>query len=197
MKLNNTPEEKVPNGPRCFWTHANMCTCSRIPLLAVLMVTFARDQFVLSVILIALIGASDLFDGWIARRTGTASELGARLDVFADAVVVFSFQAFLVLRGEWPGYLLVLYVISICTFVLGARIRGRVLKNAFGQYMGAVAIGLFFLAAVLNAIDPGLWARAISVLAFPVAGYVMLATGESLVGIRRPRLRGEHEQSHR
>ena len=33
-------------------------------------------------------GLSDMVDGWIARRTHTASELGAKLDTIADIVFV-------------------------------------------------------------------------------------------------------------
>ena len=33
-------------------------------------------------------GVSDMLDGWIARRTHTASELGAKLDTIADIVFV-------------------------------------------------------------------------------------------------------------
>ena len=31
-------------------------------------------------------GLSDIFDGWIARKTNTATEFGAKLDTFADIV---------------------------------------------------------------------------------------------------------------
>ena len=33
-------------------------------------------------------GVSDMMDGWVARRTHTASELGAKLDTIADIVFV-------------------------------------------------------------------------------------------------------------
>ena len=33
-------------------------------------------------------GFSDMVDGWVARRTHTASELGAKLDTIADVVFV-------------------------------------------------------------------------------------------------------------
>ena len=33
-------------------------------------------------------GVSDMLDGWVARRTHTVSELGAKLDTIADIVFV-------------------------------------------------------------------------------------------------------------
>jgi len=35
-------------------------------------------------------GVSDMVDGWVARRTHTASELGAKLDTIADIVFVIA-----------------------------------------------------------------------------------------------------------
>ena len=35
-------------------------------------------------------GLSDMVDGWVARRTQTASELGAKLDTIADIVIVIA-----------------------------------------------------------------------------------------------------------
>ena len=37
-------------------------------------------------VLYAAAGFSDIFDGWIARKTNTASKFGAKLDTFADIV---------------------------------------------------------------------------------------------------------------
>ena len=38
--------------------------------------------------LYALAGVTDMFDGYVARRTGTESELGSKLDSIADLVLV-------------------------------------------------------------------------------------------------------------
>ena len=39
-------------------------------------------------VLYSTAGVSDILDGWVARRTHTASELGAKLDTIADIVFV-------------------------------------------------------------------------------------------------------------
>ena len=65
---------------------ANVLTICRILFsIALLMpATFSPAFFVLYV----PAGVTDMFDGYVARRTGTESELGARLDSIADLVLV-------------------------------------------------------------------------------------------------------------
>ena len=65
---------------------ANALTICRIMLSITLLVP---DAFSLPFFAVyALAGLTDMLDGFIARRTGTESELGARLDSIADLVLV-------------------------------------------------------------------------------------------------------------
>ena len=65
---------------------ANALTICRIALSVSLLIpaTFSPTFFALYV----LAGITDMLDGYVARRTGTESELGARLDSIADVVLV-------------------------------------------------------------------------------------------------------------
>ena len=65
---------------------ANVLTIGRIALSIALLIpaTFSPAFFALYV----LAGATDMLDGYIARRTGTESELGAKLDSIADLILV-------------------------------------------------------------------------------------------------------------
>ena len=65
---------------------ANALTICRIALsIAVLIPAVFSPVFFA---LYALAGVTDMLDGYVARRTGTESELGARLDSIADLVLV-------------------------------------------------------------------------------------------------------------
>jgi len=95
-----TPEAMVREGERQgragrVWTVANVLSASRIPL-AVAFATLADARIRLAVL--AAAAATDLLDGWTARRFG-ASSLGAKVDPVADKI--FSLTAFgvLVLSG--------------------------------------------------------------------------------------------------
>ena len=65
---------------------ANSLTICRIVLCVVLLVTDAfSPAFFLAY---ALAGLTDMLDGYVARKTNSASELGTRLDSIADLVLV-------------------------------------------------------------------------------------------------------------
>lgn len=65
---------------------ANIITGSRIMLSVALLFCPALSPAFLALYLTA--GISDMIDGAVARRTGTVSEFGARLDTVADIVLV-------------------------------------------------------------------------------------------------------------
>ncbi|WP_410514951.1 CDP-alcohol phosphatidyltransferase family protein [Paenibacillus sp. BR2-3] len=64
---------------------ANIISISRIILLFSLFFSFSNALLFSALYLIC--GLSDVLDGFIARKTGTESELGARLDSIADLIL--------------------------------------------------------------------------------------------------------------
>ncbi len=74
--------EKVKNKTAKLKFSANYITAARIVgTAALLFLPVLKFPFY---VLYALIGITDVLDGWYARRTGTASEFGARLDSVSD-----------------------------------------------------------------------------------------------------------------
>lgn len=67
---------------------ANIISGARIPLSLSLLLLPPEGSAFCTVY--ALCGLSDIADGYIARKTGTESELGSKLDSIADAVFVLS-----------------------------------------------------------------------------------------------------------
>lgn len=63
-------------------TAANACTALRIPASVALI--FLRPMSAAFYVLYTLCGVTDVLDGWLARRTGTACAFGAKLDTAAD-----------------------------------------------------------------------------------------------------------------
>jgi len=69
---------------------ANLITAGRIFLLFVAVALLYSDVYgllVFSGVLIALVILADGLDGWVARRRGSTSELGAVLDIAGDRIV--------------------------------------------------------------------------------------------------------------
>lgn len=94
---------------------ANIISLSRIILLLALFFTFHHP--LLFLVLYFICGLSDVLDGYIARKTNTQSELGARLDSVAD---LFLFVVITVFIIQWMGNDILLYLPWI---VLTALIR--------------------------------------------------------------------------
>jgi len=73
------------NGAALLKYIANIISISRVVLLLALF--FAFHNALLFLVLYIICGLSDVLDGYIARKTNTQSELGARLDSFADLIL--------------------------------------------------------------------------------------------------------------
>jgi cardiolipin synthase len=64
-------------------------------------------------------GVSDAVDGYLAKRFGMTSELGAFLDPLADKVLIVSIYVSLGITGAIPGWLVIL-VVSRDLMIVGA-----------------------------------------------------------------------------
>ena len=73
-----------------------------------------------ALILFLIAGASDGLDGWLAKRYGWTSRLGAILDPLADKFMLVCSFAVLTLNGLVPVWLLALVVGRDLVIILGA-----------------------------------------------------------------------------
>ena len=64
------------------WNAADTITAVRMAASLILLIFPLRSAWFLAVYTLA--GLTDALDGWLARKTGTVSEFGARLDSVAD-----------------------------------------------------------------------------------------------------------------
>lgn len=76
---NALAKNTIPKNHR--WTTADSITSVRIAASSLLLLPLGKAWFLG---LYTLTGLTDILDGWLARKTGTASEFGARLDSGAD-----------------------------------------------------------------------------------------------------------------
>lgn len=108
----------------------NFISLSRIPMPAALL--FVQSSPVVFWTLYLLCGLSDVLDGAIARRTGTVSRLGERLDTFADIVFVAIWMAIFIPAinvGDW----LWIWVGLIALIKFVNVISGFVMKKGFAS----------------------------------------------------------------
>lgn len=117
---------------------ANAITILRVALLFVFAVLVQAPPGPAAALLALLIFALDGLDGWIARRTGTTSELGARLDMESDALLVLAATLALFVHGRLgafilvPGLLRYGYVLALAMF---AALRREAPRSKLGRYI--------------------------------------------------------------
>src|SRR5688500_18068565 len=72
--------------PHPLWNLPNLISSTRFVFAAAFII---YDHPYVRALLIVLAGASDMLDGWLARRSGQASKIGALIDPLSDRLFVF------------------------------------------------------------------------------------------------------------
>ena len=110
------------------WTVPNLISLVRLacaPLF--LWLLFGADSFGAATILLAVLGASDWVDGWIARRYDQGSELGKILDPTADRVLLLTAAIALIVDDRiprWYGILMLAREVVVAVFTLALAAAG-------------------------------------------------------------------------
>lgn len=126
-----------------IWTVPNMLTSARLlaaPGLAVPFLLLPRpeaDLWALGLFLAAAV--TDFFDGWLARRLGQESRLGAVLDPIADKVTVAVGLAVVLAHAPDPGAPLLLLPAALILFREG-------LVSGLREAVGGTALKVTVLA---------------------------------------------------
>ena len=134
-------------------TIPNVITMVRLSLLPVFVwLLFGKDDRATAAYLLAFIGTTDFFDGYIARHFHQVSELGKVLDPVADRLLFFVGGGCILIDGSIPTWFAVAVLgrealIAVATLVLAAMGARRIDVTWFGK-AGAFALMMsipFFL----------------------------------------------------
>jgi cardiolipin synthase len=97
----------------------NVITLFRILLVPVVVWAITSGQMTAAFLLFLVAGVSDAVDGFIAKRFGMTSELGAYLDPLADKALIVSIYVSLGIIEAIPTWLVIL-VVSRDIMIVGA-----------------------------------------------------------------------------
>jgi cardiolipin synthase len=88
----------------------NLITLARILMVPVLVWAITAGQMRIAFTLFLVAGLSDLIDGFLAKRFGMATALGAYLDPLADKAMIVSIYVALGIANDIPRWLVILVV---------------------------------------------------------------------------------------
>jgi len=183
-------------------TLPNVISLARLACAPIFVWLLADDELVAAAALLAVLGASDWVDGWIARRFDQGSDLGKVLDPVADRILLLVGAIALLVQGSVPivvGVLVLVReaVISVAVLALAAAGARRIDVQWVGK-AGTLALmfafPLFLWAdtmqgAVHDLVLAAAWFMAVSGLAFSYYAaltYVPLAREALRAGDRAP-----------
>ncbi len=111
----------------------NTLTLARIVLVPFVVWLIISHEMAAAFVLFMLAGFSDAADGYLAKRFGWHTELGAYLDPIADKALLVSIYVTLGFAGQLPAWL-VIAVVSRDILIIGAFILSWMLSRPVTVY---------------------------------------------------------------
>ena len=127
----------------------NLITLGRILLVPVVVWAISSGAMWIAFVLFLAAGVSDAVDGFLAKRFGMTTELGAYLDPLADKALIVSIYVALGISKVLPGWLVIL-VVSRDIMIVGAVVLTGLpeLLRGFQEYRMVVQGALLLLTIV-------------------------------------------------
>jgi len=114
----------------------------RIAALPLFVIFYSNGNTAACLGLLVFCAATDYLDGYLARRLGVASKLGAYYDATTDFTFTFGLYTFFVFLGVYPVWLAVLIAASFAQFI-ATSLFAKKLYDPVGKYIGsALYIGV-------------------------------------------------------
>ena len=133
----------------------NLITLARILLVPVMVWAIASDAMQIAFLLFLAAGLSDAIDGFLAKRFGMATELGAYLDPLADKAMIVSIYVALGIAEALPRWLVILVVSRdimivsaiILSWLIDKRVKLKPLTVSKLNTVAQIVLALLVLAS--------------------------------------------------
>ena len=160
----------------------NILSIIRIFLVFVFVfVFFALNSPIWALVVFLTAGATDIVDGYLARKYNWISNLGKILDPFADKFMQCTALVCLCIKAYVPlWFVLVFFAKEMATLIIGLLVIKRRSVVVVSKWYGKSAVCLFYLAIFLSVVCRSFLEQnpLISILMFAaVAIFAMLAFG--------------------
>jgi len=152
---------------RDFLTPPNLISVGRIAGMSLALALYALG-YPVAFLLVGLVAClSDHLDGYLARRLGMATTLGALLDQTADAYTIAMALLWLITAGDAPQWLLAVFLLREFWVAAVRRYAAHVGIEIPSRYVGKLATAILYWGLFLSAItivwrSPQVWHRLMS-----------------------------------
>jgi cardiolipin synthase len=163
----------------------NLITIARILLVPVMVWAIASHELGIAFVLFVAAGISDAVDGFLAKRFGMTSELGAYLDPLADKVLIVSIYVSLGIVEAIPRWLVILVVSRdllivggiMLSMILGNPIKVKPLMVSKLNTVAQIVFAAVVLAALGFGFNPNMTRLAMEILMALVTLLTLLSIG--------------------
>lgn len=147
----------------------NLITAFRFLLVPPVVFLLLSNRFGEALVIFAIAGFSDALDGFLAKRYGWASRLGAALDPLADKMLLISAFITLGWLGLVPVWLVAIVILRDIVLVVGAVIYNAKIEKlheipSMASKLNTAAQILFVLMVILMQVVQGvpvIWVNAL------------------------------------
>ncbi len=131
-----------------IWNVPNLLTMLRMVLIGVFVGAFGAGQYGWAVAIFLAASATDILDGFIARKYHLITNFGKLMDPLADKLMLITTLICLTTVGSVPLWAVIVVIVKELIMVVGGMLllrRGIVVS---ARFLGKAATTLFILAVV-------------------------------------------------
>lgn len=130
----------------------NLLTILRFVFIPIILNCIFAGNYILAFVFFTLSGATDVLDGFIARKFNLISNFGKLMDPLADKLTQICVLASLVKVDIIPLWILVIVILKELIMVIGASFLYGKDVVVYSKWYGKLATVLFYLAIVISLI---------------------------------------------
>ena len=144
LKGDETQSMKLKNIP-------NILSMIRIGLVFVFVALFFTDHIIEALIVFLVAGATDIVDGYLARRYNWITNLGKILDPVADKLMQCTVLICLLVREYIPLWFVLPFIVKeVGTLCIGAIVIKRRNVTVVSKWYGKLTVCLFYLTIAVS-----------------------------------------------
>lgn len=188
--------KRQSGGPVERFEAANILTAARLFLIPPVMLLLARGMVTWAVFGYCVILATDVADGWVARRFDQETVFGLMLDPFCDIASTFAMMTWLWMADAVPGWLYALLIVRYSEFFAGMvilkamgrtpRLRATLPGKVAGVIQGSGIVILTLQKRMPGAFPSG-WNIDIAVFSLMALAFLSVIFSQTLIGIEAVR----------